>query len=101
MATNKMRPIHPGEILREDYLHELSMSANALSIHLRVPAPRINDIVREKRAVTTDTALRLARYFGTTPQFWMNLQTAYDLRLAERMVGEKIDNEVQPLDIAA
>jgi addiction module HigA family antidote len=98
---NKMRPIHPGEILREDYLAELGMSANALSIHLRVPATRVNDIVREKRAVTTDTALRLARYFGTTAQFWMNMQTAYDLRLSEKLDGDKIAHEVQPLAVAA
>ena len=68
MATNNMRPIHPGEILREEYLLPLGLSANALAMDLHVPAPRINDIVRERRAVTPDTALRLARYFGTTPQ---------------------------------
>lgn len=101
MTTNNMRPIHPGEVLREEYLAELGMSSNALSIHLRVPATRINDIVREKRAVTTETALRLARYFGTTAQFWMNMQTAYDLRLSERLDGEKIEKEVQPLEMAA
>lgn len=101
MTINKMRPIHPGEVLREDYLAELGMSSNALSIHLRVPASRINDIVRERRAVTTETALRLARYFGTTAQFWMNMQTAYDLRLSESLDGEKIAQEVQPLEMAA
>lgn len=69
MATNKMRPIHPGEILREECLAPLGMSAHALAMALRVPAPRINDIVRERRTVTPDTALRLARYFDTTAQF--------------------------------
>lgn len=75
-----MRPIHPGEILREDYLIPLGMSANALAIALRVPAPRINDIVRERRSITADTAVRLARYFDSSPEFWLNLQTAYDLK---------------------
>ena len=67
--TNKMRPIHPGEILREEFLVPMGMTAHALALELKVPAPRINDIVRERRAITPDTALRLARYFGTTPQF--------------------------------
>lgn len=96
MATNKMRPIHPGEILREEYLIPLDMSANALATALRIPAPRINDIVREKRAVTPDTALRLARYFGGDAQSWLNLQTAYDLKLAEAKAGEAIKQEIHP-----
>ena len=78
-AQNRMRPIHPGEILREEFLVPLNMSAHALALELKVAAPRINDIVRERRSVTPNTALRLARYFGTTPDFWLNLQTAYDL----------------------
>lgn len=101
MAANKMRPIHPGEILREEYLAPLGMSANALAIELRVPAPRINDVVRERRGVTPDTALRLARYFGTTAQFWLNLQSAFDLKQAEREAGSKIEKEVQPMARAA
>lgn len=92
--TNRMRPIHPGEVLREEFLVPLGMSAHALALELKVPAPRINEIVRERRAITPDTALRLARYFGTTPQFWLNLQTSYDLRMAERQVGLKIAKEV-------
>ena len=92
--TNKMRPIHPGEILREEFLSPLNMSAHALALELKVPAPRINDIVRERRAISPDTALRLARYFGNTPQFWMNLQTSYDLKRTEREIGQKIANEV-------
>ncbi|HSN22647.1 MAG TPA: HigA family addiction module antitoxin [Methylomicrobium sp.] len=91
---NKMRPIHPGEILREEFLAPLGMSANALALELKVPAPRINDIVRERRAVTPDTALRLSCYFGTTPQFWLNLQSAYDLKMAELKDGSKIRSEV-------
>lgn len=92
--TNKMRPIHPGEILREEYLVPMAMSAHALALALRVPAPRINEIVRERRAITPDTALRLARYFGSTPQFWMNLQISYDLKIAEIKIGKKIADEV-------
>ena len=92
--TNRMRPIHPGEVLREEFLIPLGMSAHALALELKVPAPRINDIVRERRAITPDTALRLARYFGTTPQFWLNLQTSYDLKIAERELGTKIEREV-------
>jgi addiction module HigA family antidote len=94
MATNKMRPIHPGEILREEFLAPLDMSANALAMALHVPAPRINDIVRERRAVTPDTALRLARYFNTTAQFWLNLQGAFDLRQAE---NDAESEEVRPM----
>ena len=101
MATNKMRPIHPGEILREEFLAPLDMSAHALAMHLHVPAPRINDIVRERRTVTPDTALRLARYFGTTAQFWLNLQSSFDLKLAAGELGRKIDREVRPLQPAA
>ena len=96
MSTNGMRPVHPGEILREDYLVELGMSVNALAKALNVPTPRINDVVRERRGVSADTALRLARYFDTTPQFWLNLQSAYDLRLAEAASGSRIMDEVSP-----
>jgi addiction module HigA family antidote len=101
MATNKMRPIHPGEVLREEFLVPLDMSANALAMALHVPAPRINDIVRERRAMTPDTALRLARYFNTTAQFWLNLQSAFDLKQAENDVGRRIAEEVRPMARAA
>jgi addiction module HigA family antidote len=97
---NKMRPIHPGEVLREEFLGPMGMSAHALAMELKVPAPRINEIVRERRAITSDTALRLARYFGTTPQFWLNLQTSHDLRIAERQVGSKIAKEVHTRRVA-
>ncbi|MEW6594547.1 MAG: HigA family addiction module antitoxin [Thermodesulfobacteriota bacterium] len=92
---NKMRPIHPGEVLREEFLVSLGMGAHALALELKVPGPRINDIVRERRAVTPDTALRLARYFGTTPDFWLALQTTYELKVAERGLGKRINQEVQ------
>jgi addiction module HigA family antidote len=101
MATNRMRPIHPGEILREEYLVPLNMTAHALAMELHAPASRINDIVLERRAVTPDTALRLARCFGTTAQFWLNLQSSYDLKKAEIDVGKKIEREVRPLEMAA
>jgi antitoxin HigA-1 len=101
MATNNMRTIHPGEVLREEFLIPLAMSANALAMALHVPAPRINEIVRERRAVTPDTALRLARYFDTTAQFWLNLQSAYDLKQAENLSAEQIAEQVRPLQRAA
>ncbi|HET7267279.1 MAG TPA: HigA family addiction module antitoxin [Oleiagrimonas sp.] len=101
MVKNGMRPIHPGEVLREDYLTPLDLSANALSRALKVPATRINDIVRERRGVTADTALRLARYFDTSPQFWLNLQTAHDLRAAEIANGKRIKLEIHPTTKAA
>src|SRR4030042_2849357 len=91
---NKIRPIHAGEILREEFLVPLGISAHALAMELKVPAPRINDIVRERRSITPDTALRLARYLGTTPQFWLNLQTSYVLKIVERKMGTKIEREV-------
>jgi addiction module HigA family antidote len=101
MTNNKMRAIHPGEILREEFLVPLGMSANALAMALRVPAPRVNDIVRERRAITPDTALRLARYFDTTPEFWLNLQSTYDLKQAEQALGHTIRQEVSPMAVAA
>ncbi|PIE46626.1 MAG: addiction module antidote protein, HigA family [Gammaproteobacteria bacterium] len=93
---NNMRAIHPGEIIKEEYLKPLNMSASALAVALRVPAPRINDVVKQKRGVSIDTALRLARYFNTTPQFWLNLQNSYDLKMAEQNMI-KIKNEIIPL----
>ncbi len=79
---NGMRPVHPGEVLREDFLLPLDMSANALAKALHVPAPRVNDIVRERRGVSADTAMRLARFFGGDARSWLNLQAVYDLRVA-------------------
>ena len=94
---NKMRPIHPGEVLREDFLAPLQMTPHALAIALRVPASRINDIVLERRGVTLDTALRLARYFGGDAESWLNLQNAYDLKNAQKELAPKISKEVMPL----
>ena len=93
MIKNGMRPVHPGEILREDFLKAMELSANALAKHLHVPASRINDIVLERRGITADTALRLNRFFGGDAQSWLNLQTAYDLRTAE--LNEALQSEVQ------
>ena len=82
MTLNAMRPIHPGEVLREEFLVPMGLSAHALAMALQVPAPRINDIVRERRAITVDTALRLAKYFGVSAEFWMGLQTDFDMATA-------------------
>jgi addiction module antidote protein, HigA family len=89
---------HPGEVLREEFMAPLGISANRLAIDLAVPATRIGDIIRQEgpRAVTADTALRLARYFGTSPAFWMNLQAAYDLSKAEADRGKEIKSRVKP-----
>jgi len=96
MAKNRMRPIHPGEILKEEYMIPLGLSANALAVALGVTPARVNDIVRERRGITGDTALRLARYFGADAQSWLNLQAAYDLRVAEIASGETIERQVKP-----
>ena len=96
MVRNLMRPIHPGEILREEFLKPMGISANALAIALRVPAPRINDIVLERRAVTPDTAMRLARYFGGEAEGWMTLQVTFELRKLEIESGERIRKEIEP-----
>ncbi len=93
---DRLPPIHPGEILREEFLSPLSMSAHELAMALRVPATRINDIVNEKRGITADTALRLSRYFGTTPKFWMNMQASWELEVAEDELGNALSREVLP-----
>ncbi len=89
-------PIHPGEFLREDFLVPLGLSANALAIALRVPVTRISEILRERRGITADTALRLARYFGTTPDFWMKMQMSFDLAIASRELKKRIEVEIFP-----
>ncbi|MFZ2297435.1 MAG: addiction module antidote protein, HigA family [Burkholderiales bacterium RIFCSPLOWO2_12_FULL_64_99] len=88
--------VHPGAILRAQFMEPHGLSASGLAIRLHVPAPRVNDIVRERRGISPDSALRLARYFGTAPQYWMDLQTAYDLRVAAELAGEQIRREVAP-----
>ncbi|MBB1489366.1 HigA family addiction module antitoxin [Oceanospirillum sediminis] len=100
MPTNKMRAIHPGEILQEEYLEPLGMSANALAIALQVPATRIHAIVKQERAVTPDTALRLARYFGGDAQSWLNLQQAYDLKIEEQKL-QTVLSHITPLAASA
>jgi antitoxin HigA-1 len=92
----RLPPIHPGEILREEFLVPLGMSSHELSLALRVPATRINDIVNEKRGITADTALRLSRYFGTTAKFWLNLQASYELEVAEDQLGQAVMRDVLP-----
>ena len=98
--SNGMRPVHPGEILAEE-LDELGLSANAMAKDLGVPANRISAILKGQRGVTADTALRLSRYFGTTPQFWLNLQKTFELRTAEIESGQEIAKRVRPREAAA
>lgn len=98
---NGMRPVHPGEVLREDFLKPLKLSVNALSKRLGIPASRLNDIVLERRGVTPDTAMRLARCFGGDARSWLNLQTAHDLRVAEIESAKEIARTVEPLKCSA
>ena len=93
---NGMRPIHPGEVLREEFLQPYKLTAHALSMALQVPAPRINDIVLERRGITVDTAMRLVRFFGGDVQTWMNLQMAYEIKTAEQTIADRIAEEVTP-----
>ncbi len=95
--TREIPPIHPGEILLEEFLKPLGISQNALARALRVPPDRINAIVQGRRSITADTALRLARAFGTSPQFWLNLQARYDLEIAQDHLEDQIEREVLPL----
>ncbi len=97
MKTNKLAPIHPGEILREEFMKPLDLSQNALARALHVPLRRINQIVQENRAISADTALRLARFFGTTAEMWAGLQADYDLRLARYEKQRQIERDVEPL----
>ncbi len=95
MIEQKLHPIHPGEVLLEEFLKPMGLSQNRLAVDIGVPPRRINEIVLEKRRITADTALRLARYFGTTPQFWMGLQTDYDLDMASEALGSRLEREVK------
>jgi addiction module HigA family antidote len=97
--AKKMKPVHPGEILFEEFMKPLSLSMNRMALDLRVPVTRIADIVNERRGITADTALRFARYFKNTPTFWMNLQTRYDLEVAEDKIAAKVLRDVQPLQV--
>jgi addiction module HigA family antidote len=97
MTEKLLNPIHPGEILREEFMAPFGLSSNALAKQLGVTATRINEIANEHRGITADTALRLARYFETTPEFWINLQKHFELETARRTVGEKIMREVSTI----
>jgi addiction module HigA family antidote len=98
--TEKLFPIHPGEVLLEEFIKPMNLSQNRLAIDIGVDARRINEIVLGKRAVTADTALRLSRFFGNSPQFWLGLQTQYDLDVAEDLLGKRLDREVRPFVMA-
>ena len=98
--TNQMRAIHPGEVLKEE-LAELIMSANAFAKAIGVPTNRVTAILNEQRGITADTALRLARYFGTEADFWMSLQSSYDVKIARALAGKEIENTVRPRALAA
>jgi addiction module HigA family antidote len=95
--ARKLAPISPGEILSEEYMKPLGLSQNKVARDLDVPVGRINDIIRNKRGITTDTALRLGIYFGTTPEFWLNLQNRFDLKVAQKTLLPKIEKGVRPL----
>ena len=97
----RIRPVHPGEVLKEEFLRPRKLSMNRLALALRVPATRIGDIVHGRRGITPDTALRLARLFRSTPQFWMNLQTQYDLEVVKDREQRSIERDVRPLEPAA
>lgn len=92
----KLTPVPPGETLLEDFLKPLNLSVSRLALELRVPVTRMSEIVHGRRSITADTALRLARYFGTSPQFWINLQTNYDLEVARDAAGSEIESQVKP-----
>lgn len=95
MTENKLEPVHPGEILLEEFLKPMDLSQNRLAIGIGVHARRINEIVLGKRRISADTALRLARFFGTSPQFWMGLQNDYDLDVAQDTLGDRLQQEVR------
>jgi antitoxin HigA-1 len=101
MLKNGMRPVHPGEILLEDYIKPMGVSVRAVAIALHVPYSRLSEIIKGERGVSADTALRLERYFGSEAKGWLNLQAAYELRVAEIENGKAIAKEIQPLALAA
>ena len=101
MTAKRMTPLHPGEILLEEFLKPMSLSQNRLALDIRVPARRINEVVQGKRRITADTALRLARYFDMSPQFWLGLQMDYDLDIAEDQIAERLTKEIQTYQPAA
>ena len=98
--TNKLHPVHPGEVLLEEFIKPIKLSQNRLAIEIGVDARRINEITLGTRSVTADTALRLGRYFGVSPQFWLGLQAEYDLDVAKENLGGRLDREVRPRPMA-
>jgi addiction module HigA family antidote len=96
--AKKVKPVHPGEILREEFMVPLGLSMNRMAMDLRVPVTHIADIANERRGITADTALRFARYFNNAPVFWMNLQTRYDLEVAQDEIAGKVARDVRPLE---
>src|ERR1039457_3211950 len=98
---SKLKPVHPGEILREEFMIPLKLNRHKLAIALRVPAPGVYEIVKEERAVSTEMARRLALIFGTTPDLWVNLQAHFDLEIARDKNQRKVNQEVQPIEISA
>lgn len=94
-----LQTLHPGEVLSEEYLKPLGVSQNRLALSMRIPAQRINEIINGKRAITADTAIRLAKVIGTTPEFWLSLQMDYDLQTTIRKEGKKIEREVEPIPV--
>ncbi len=100
MAGRKLPPVHPGEVLSEEFLKPMHLSQNRLALAIGVPARRINEIVLRKRSVSADTALRLARFFGTSPQFWLGLQADYDLDVASDSLGHRLEREVKTYAMA-
>jgi antitoxin HigA-1 len=99
--ARKLKPIHPGEQLREEFMKPYKLSMNKLALRLRVPVTRIAEIVSGRRGITPDTAFRLARYFKTTPQFWMNMQLHYEMQIAEDELAARIEREVEPMEALA
>jgi len=101
MAENKLKPVHPGEILLEEFLKPMGLSQNRLALSIGVPPRRINEIVLGKRSISADTALRLGRYFDMSPQFWLGLQMDYDLDMAADALNSRLEREVKPRAMAA
>ena len=97
MATKKLRPVHPGDVLLHDFMQPLKLSSYKLARELGVAAPTVNEIVRRRRAMTAEMALRLSRHFATTAQLWQNLQAQYDLEIANRKIGKQVERKIQPL----
>jgi len=100
MAKEKLKPVHPGEVLLEEFLKPMGLSQNRMALDIGVPARGIDEIVLAKRRITADTALRLARYFGTSPQFWLGLQMDYDLDATEDAIAKRLEQEVRPYAVA-